>query len=152
MGEDYMIKKNGKLVIDFLYLDLSACRRCQATDRVLDHALNEMRDELREVKELTVNNIRITSDREAERRNIVRSPTIRINGIDIEEVLTGRTGVTDNCCPDCSRVCGDSMPRTTGGGTNCRTFRYGGKMHNSAPKEMIKEAIRKSLRTISNER
>lgn len=43
-----MRKENRKLVIDFLYLDLSSCRRCQATDRVLDHALDEMRGECTE--------------------------------------------------------------------------------------------------------
>lgn len=141
-----MRNENRKLVIDFLYMDLSSCRRCQATDRILDRALDEMRDELKGVKELTVNKIRVTSDREAEQRNVIRSPTIRINGIDFEEILTGRAEVTENCCPDCSQVCGDSMPRTTDGGTNCRTFRYGGKTYNSPPKEMIKEAVRKSLR------
>lgn len=140
-----MRKESRKLVIDFLYLDLCSCRRCRTTDRILDRALDEMRDELKGVKELTVNKVRVTSDREAERLKVARSPTIRINGIDIEEILSGRAEVTDNCCPDCLLACGDSMPRTTGGGTNCRTFRYGGKTYNSPPKEMIKEAVRRSL-------
>jgi hypothetical protein len=135
-----------RLVIDFLYLDLSLCGRCQATDRILDRALDEMREELKGVKELTVNKIRITSDIEAEKLNVIRSPTIRINGIDIEEILGGKTEVTESCCPDCSRVCCDSLPGTTGGGDKCRTFGYKGKTYNSPPKEMIKETIRKSLR------
>lgn len=140
-----MGKENRNLVIDFLYLDLSSCSRCQATDRVLDRALDEMRGELKGVKELTVNKVRITSDREAEERNVVRSPTIRINGIDAEEILAGKAEVTESCCPACSQVCGDSMPKTTGGGDKCRTFRYKGKTYNSPPKEMIKEAVRKCL-------
>jgi len=41
------------------------------------------------------------------------------------------------------------MPRTTGGGTNCRTFSYDGKKYNSPPKEIIKKAIKKSLQLIT---
>ena len=141
-----MKKGSRKLVIDFLYLDLSSCSRCRTTGRILDLALDEMMNELKDVKVLTLNKIRITSDTEAEQLNVIRSPTIRVNGIDIEEILTGKSEVTDNCCSDCSRVCGVSMPRTTGGGKNCRTFRYGEKIYSSPPKEMIKKAIRKSLR------
>jgi len=147
---DNMKNENRKLVIDLLYLDLSVCSRCQAADRVLDCVLDEMREELKGVKELTVNKIRVTSDMEAKRLKVVRSPTIRINGIDIEDILHGRTEVTESCCPECSRVCGDSMPKTTGGGTNCRTFRYMDRTYNSPPKEMIKDAIRKSLQLGNN--
>jgi glutaredoxin len=140
-----MRKQERKLVIDFLYLDLSSCSRCQATDRVLDRALDDMRGELKDVKELTVNKVRITSDREAEQLKVTRSPTIRINGMDAEEILAGKAEVTDSCCPACAKVCGNSMPKTTGGGDKCRTFSYRGKTYSSPPKEMIKEAIRKLL-------
>jgi len=140
-----MGKEDIKLKIEFLYLDLSTCNRCQTTDKVLDDALDELRLELIDVKELAVNKIRIISDKEAKERNFVRSPTIKINGVDVEEILTGELKVTDNYCPDCSGVCGDSCSEVTGGGSNCRTFTFKGKTYNSPPKEMIKEAIRNSL-------
>ena len=140
------MKESKKLEIDFLYLDLTACGRCQATDKVLDEALDELREELKGVKELTVNKIRIKSDEEAKKHGFVRSPTIKINGVDIEEVLTGKLKVTYSYCEPCSRVCGESCSEATGGGTNCRTFEHNGKTYNSPPKEMIKDAIRKTLR------
>lgn len=140
-----MVKENKKLKIDFLYLDLSTCERCLTTDKVLDEALDELRKELKNVKELTVNKIKIMSDEEAKKYNFVRSPTIKINGIDIEEILKGKLNITDNYCPDCSGVCGDPCSEITGGGADCRTFEYKGKIYNSPPKEMIKEAIKKVL-------
>jgi len=141
-----MVKQNKKLEIDLLYLDLSICGRCQTTDKVLDEALDELREELKILKQLTVNKIRIANDREAKEYDFVRSPTIRINGVDIENVLRGsKSEITDNYCKDCSEVCDDSCSDITGGGTNCRTFEYKGKTYNSPPKEMIKEAIFKSL-------
>ncbi|MFH1470270.1 MAG: DUF2703 domain-containing protein [Candidatus Micrarchaeota archaeon] len=134
-----------KLTIDFLYLDLTTCRRCQATDVVFDEALNELREELKKVKELTINKTRITSDKEAKKRRVLRSPTIRLNGVDIEKLLVGKTDVTDNYCADCKGICGKSCSEVTGGGGKCRTFEYRGKSYNSPPKEMIKEAIRREL-------
>lgn len=139
-------EQNKKLKIDFLYLDISVCDRCKAADKVLDDALEDLREKLRILKQLTINKIKIRDDKEAKEYNFVRSPTIRINGIDIEKILKGnKAKITDNYCSDCSKVCGESCSDTTGGGTNCRTFEYKGKMYNSPPKEMIKEAILKNL-------
>ncbi|MEE9406287.1 MAG: DUF2703 domain-containing protein [Candidatus Aenigmarchaeota archaeon] len=137
--------KNKKLEIDFLYLDLTTCERCKASDKVLDEALDELRAELRTVKELRVNKIRITSDKEAKRYDFVRSPTIRVNGVDIEEILTGNLEIKDNYCESCEGVCGKSCQETSGCGTRCRIVEYKGKTYEAVPKEMIKDAIRKAL-------
>lgn len=137
--------KNKKLKIDFLYLDLSVCKRCQATDKVLDKALDELREKIRDVKELTVNKIKIKSDKEAKKYNFIRSPTIKINGVDIEEILTGKLEIKDNYCESCVGGCGKSCLRVTSGGTQCRVVEYKGKTYGAVPKEMIKEAIKKTL-------
>ena len=128
-----MVKETSKLVIDFLYLDLSLCERCQATDVVLDEVLDELREELKDVKQITVNKIKILSNKEAKKYDFKSSPTIRINGKDIEEIITGKLEIKENYCSSCSDVCC--------GDTNCRTFEYNGTISNSIPKEMIKEAI-----------
>jgi len=128
-----MVNETSKLVIDFLYLDLSECERCQATNIVLDEALNELREELKDVKQITVNKIKILSDKEAEKYDFKSSPTMRINGKDIEEIVTGKLEIKENYCSSCSEFCC--------GETNCRTFEYNGTISNSIPKEMIKEAI-----------
>lgn len=140
-----MVKENKKLEIDFLYLDLSTCDRCRATDKVLDDALDQLREEVRDVKEVTINKIKITSDEEAKKYDFVRSPTIKINGIDIEEILSGNLKIKDNYCESCVSGCGESCSEATGGGTQCRVVEYKGKIYEAVPKEMIKDAIRKIL-------
>jgi len=139
-----MIKETKKLKIDFLYLDLATCDRCQAIDKVLDDALNELEPELRGV-EVIVKKTKIKNDEEAKKYDFVRSPTIRINGIDIEEILSGKLEVKDNYCESCASICGDSCSESTGGGTQCRTVEYKGKIYEAVPKEMIKDAIRKEV-------
>lgn len=146
-----MKKETKKLKIDFLYLDLSTCERCRATDKVLDDALDELREEIRGVKEITVNKIKITSDEEAKRYGFVRSPTIRINRVDIEEILAGKLEIKDNYCQSCASDCGESCSEATGGGTQCRIVEYKGKTDEAVPKEMIKDAIRKVLGTETRE-
>lgn len=140
-----MIKENKKLEIDFLYLDLSTCDRCQATDKVLDEALDELRGELKYLKELTVKKIKILNDKEAKKYNFVRSPTIKLNGVDIEKILTGELEIKDNYCESCAGICKGSCLEVTGGGTQCRIVEYKGKTYETVPKEMIEDAIRKVL-------
>jgi len=134
-----------KLKIDFLYLDLSTCERCGATDKVLDDTLSELKPELKSVK-VTVNRIKIESNEGARKYDFIRSPTIRINGIDIEKILTGKLDVKDNYCESCASGCGASCSEATGGGTQCRIVEYKGKTYEAVPKEMIKDAIRKVLK------
>lgn len=141
-----MKKEIKKLKIDFLYLDLSTCDRCQATDKVLDDALDELDEEMGGLKQtITTNKIKIKSDKEAKKYDFVRSPTIRINGIDIEKILTGKLEIKDNYCRACADICNERCSEATGGGTQCRVIEYKGQTYESAPKEMIKDAIRKVL-------
>jgi len=137
--------KDKKLEIDFLYLDLSVCERCQATDKVLDEALDKLREETKDVKELTINKIKIMSDEEAKKYNLVRSPTIKINGVDIEKILAGKLEIKDDYCESCVSGCDKSCLEVTDGGTQCRIVEYKGKTYEAVPKEMIKDAIRKVL-------
>lgn len=130
------IKESKKLVVDFLYLNLMLCERCKATDNVLDEALVELKEDLRNVKELTIRKIKIETEDEAKNYNLIKSPTIRINGKDIEEILTGTLDIKDNYCQTCAASCGNSR---------CRTFKYKGETYDAIPKEMIIEAIRKIL-------
>ena len=71
-----------QLTIDFLYLDLSVCDRCQAADKVLDEALSGMSGLL--PSRVTVNKFQVSKNEVDES---FRSPTIRINGSDIDEIL-----------------------------------------------------------------
>lgn len=131
-----IIKDVKQLTIDFLYLDLSVCDRCQAADKVLDEALSGMRGLL--PSRVTVNKFQVSKDEVDES---FRSPTIRINGRDIEEILNKEFNITedqkDNECKPCSDVCEED--------TLCRVYEYRGKEYTAIPKEMIQEAIAKTL-------
>ena len=130
------MKDAKQLTIDFLYLDLSVCDRCQAADKVLDEALSGMRGLL--PSRVTVNKFHVSK---SEVDESFRSPTIRINGRDIEEILTEEFNVIedqkDNECKPCSDVCDED--------TLCRVYEYRGKEYTAIPKEMIQEAIAKTL-------
>jgi len=130
------MKHAKQLTIDFLYLDLSVCDRCQAADKVLDEALSGMRGLL--PSRVTVNKFQVSKDEVDES---FRSPTIRINGRDIEEILNKEFNIMedqkDNECKPCSDVCEED--------TLCRVYEYRGKEYTSIPREMIQEAIAKTL-------
>ena len=126
-----------KLNIDFLYLDLYCCERCQSTDETLDEVLIELRQELRVIDHLTVNKIRISTKEDEERYGLKRSPTIRLNGQDLEEIVSGRMVMSDNYCGSCSDVCRVE--------TNCRTFEYDGETSEHIPKEMLREGLLRVL-------
>ncbi|MFO7990927.1 MAG: DUF2703 domain-containing protein [Thermoplasmata archaeon] len=136
-----------KLQIDFLYVDLSRCERCQSSDETLDKALRELRASIHQnnIDSITINKRKITSDEQAEKHGLVRSPTLRINGTDIEEIVNEDYEVKDNYCPSCEDVTGPECYEVTGGGNECRVFEYEGNTYETIPKEMIKEAIRKAV-------
>ncbi|MFW5898379.1 MAG: DUF2703 domain-containing protein [Candidatus Saliniplasma sp.] len=132
------------LLIDFLYVDLSECERCQSSDETLDEALRDLREEIHGtgISTITINKTKITSDEQAEEYGLVRSPTLRFNGKDIEEIINEDYEVKDSYCPSCEEVTGSECYEITGGGNECRVFEYEGKNYETIPKKMIKDAIR----------
>ncbi len=104
-----------------------------------------IRDSLKEIGIKTeVEEILIDSDEKAEKYKFAGSPTIRINGKDIQETVS-----RGKCLP-----C-EEMAEQSKGATEfvkqeckcgCRTYSYKGKQHPYPPKEMIKEAVKKSLK------
>lgn len=126
-----------KLNIDFLYLDLSCCERCQSTDETLDEVLMELRQEMRVIDHLSVNKIRISTKEDESKYDLKRSPTIRLNGQDLEEIVSGELVMSDNYCGSCSDVCGEE--------TNCRIFEYDGETSENIPKDMLREGILRVL-------
>jgi len=133
------------LLIDFLYIDLSECERCQSSDEILDEALRELREQVHGsgISTITINKTKIASDEQARRYNMIRSPTLRINGIDIEEIVNDEYKIKDSYCPSCEDVTGPDCDEVTGGGNECRVFEYDGNEYETIPKEMIKEALKK---------
>lgn len=124
--------KKGGIVIDFLYLDLSVCTRCQGTDQSLEDALAEVSGLLGAAgAEVTVNKINVTSEELAIRHRFVSSPTIRVNGRDIQ------MEVKESLCESCGDLCGEDV--------DCRVWVYQGNEYTVPPKAMIIEAILKEV-------
>lgn len=127
-------QENKKINIDFLYLDLSVCQRCQGTEDSLDGAIEDVSAVLKAAGyDITVNKIHISTKELAIKYEFISSPTIRINGKDIALELK------ESNCKDCGDLCGDDV--------DCRVWIYEDKEYASPPKEMIVNAI---LREVYN--
>lgn len=129
-----MEKNNGKkcVIIDFLFLDLSTCTRCQGTDSNLDDAIADVSKVLEAADfEVIVNKINVTSEEQALKYKFISSPTIRVNGHDIQ------VEVKESLCESCGDFCGSDV--------DCRVFVYQGKEYTEPPKAMIIEGILKEI-------
>ncbi|HBX22104.1 MAG TPA: hypothetical protein DEF34_00490 [Desulfotomaculum sp.] len=121
-----------QIIIDFLYLDLSVCTLCQGTDSSLDEAVLEVSKVLQATGvDVVVNKINVHSEELARAWKFVSSPTIRINGRDIQ------LEVKESLCESCGDLCGDDV--------DCRVWVYQGKDYTVPPKAMIIEAILKEV-------
>lgn len=124
--------KTRHIVIDFLYLDLSVCTRCQGTDTSLDEALAEVSKILEATGvEVQVNKINVLNEDLAIQHSFVSSPTIRVNGSDIQ------MDFKESLCESCGDLCGDEV--------DCRVWVYQGREYTVPPKAMIIEAILKEV-------
>lgn len=121
-----------ELVIDFLYLDVTVCDRCQGADNSLDEAISEVYKVLEATGiDVKVNKINVLSEELAIKYKFLTSPTIRINGKDIQ------MDYKESLCESCGDLCGDEV--------DCRVWLYQGKEYTKPPKAMIIEAILKEV-------
>ena len=126
------VSSRRELVIDFLYLDLDTCDRCQDTDSSLDEALQDVSNVLKATGvNVQVNKVNVITEAQAQTLQFLSSPTIRINGQDIQ------LDVHESQCEACGDLCGDSV--------DCRVWIYDGKEFSSPPKALIVEAILKHV-------
>lgn len=121
-----------ELIIDFLYLDVTVCERCQGTDKCLDEAIEDVSNVLMATGiDVKVNKINVLSEELAKKHKFLTSPTIRINGKDIQ------MDYKESLCESCGDLCGDEV--------DCRVWIYQGKEYSKPPKAMIIEAILKEV-------
>lgn len=101
------------LNIDFLYLDLSVCERCKDTETTLEEALEEVARVLKTTGvEVTLNKIHVRSEEQALAVGFLVSPTIRVNGRDIQ------MNFRESLCESCGTLC------ECEGGVSCREWEY----------------------------
>lgn len=121
-----------QVVIDFLYLDLSVCEWCQGTDKSLEEALNDISNVLQASGvEVVLNKINVATEELAIKHKFLSSPTIRVNGRDIQ------LEVREKLCDSCGDLCGDSV--------DCRVWVYNGEEYTIPPKALIIEGILKAV-------
>ncbi len=120
------------LAIDFLYLDLSVCERCQDTESILEEAIEEVTRVLETTGvEVALNKIHVTSEEQAVALRFRVSPTIRVNGQDIQMKFR------ESLCESCGTLCGCEE------GVSCREWEHHGQWYAAPPKGLIIEAILK---------
>ena len=116
------------VIVDFLYLDLSQCGWCQGTDKNLESAIDKVSAVLKATGvELKLNRIHVTSEEQAQTLRFTTSPTIRVNGRDIQ------LDYREAQCTACSDLCADDV--------ECRVWLYQGQEFTTPPEGMIIEAI-----------
>ncbi|NPV89519.1 MAG: DUF2703 domain-containing protein [Firmicutes bacterium] len=116
------------LEIEFMYIDLEVCTRCLGTESNLEVAISEVAQILKATGvEVTVKKILVEDEEQAIKLGFVTSPTIRINGHDIQ------LDFKESLCESCGDVCGDMV--------DCRVWIYQGKEYTEAPKAMLIDAI-----------
>lgn len=122
------------LKIEFLYYDKNTCKRCISTDKSISLTLKELKTAIKNAK------VKIDfKERKLPKSKIHLSPSILVNGKDIEKVVDKNSKLKSNACSDCCQLAGHPV--------NCRTFNYKGRRYDYIPKEMIIEAIGIALKT-----
>lgn len=117
-----------RLLIEFMFIDLTVCDRCLGTDASLEEAVAEVASVLKATGyEIEIRKMLVESEGQAEELGFVSSPTIRINGQDIQ--LEGK----ESLCESCGDVCGEDV--------DCRVWVWQGREYNTPPKAMIIDAI-----------
>ncbi len=126
------MRKKPSLKIEYLYI--LDCPWCLITKKLLKESLKELKIKS-EIKDILID-----TAAKAKKYKFVGSPTIRINGEDIQETidkarclpceeLSKNKQMTEFVKQECS--CG------------CRIYYYKGKQYPYPPKRMIKDALRK---------
>lgn len=123
-----------RLDIDFMYLDLSICTRCQGTESSLEEAVSEVGKILEAIGvQVVVQKTHVKSEVQAAELGFVISPTIRVNGRDIQ------MNFRESRCESCGTLCDCE------GGVSCREWEYQGQWYAVPPKGLIIEAILKEV-------
>lgn len=121
-----------KGVVEYLYLDLQSCDRCMGTEHVLDEVMTILTPALRLAGyEVEYRKVEMRTAELAERFQFLSSPTVRVNGQDI------CGSVRENNCGCCGEISGTDV--------DCRVFEYKGETYEVPPKEMLAEAVLRTL-------
>lgn len=118
------------VTVDFLYLDNESCERCMGTEDALEAALERIEPILEALDVgITVRDIHVSTLEAAEATQLAVSPTIRIDGRDIQP------DYIENTCESCGDLC------ECDGDVDCRLWQYRGEEHSTAPIGLLVESL-----------
>lgn len=112
-----------------LAIDRTTCTRCVGTDEAVDRAIAQAAPALAAMDiAVEVRHPLVDSEDTAARLRLVSSPTIRIDGADIQPQ------VSESVCAPCSDL-------TTAGQVDCRVWIWQGEEFTSPPEGLVVEAL-----------
>lgn len=110
--------------------DGETCTRCNNTGDNVKASLEVLS------KDKNYKNIKVNyRETKLKANKMPESNTVLINGQKLEDILEATA--SDNFCHSCSCLAGEN--------TNCRTVEYDGRIYEDLSKEMIIQAIKKSV-------
>ena len=124
--------RRDKAVVDFLYLDLACCDRCQGADKRVEAAVDRCRDVLAACGyDIVLNSIHVDTPEKAVLHRFASSPTVRVNGVDI------CPSVEENDCVCCSDMSDAAV--------TCRIFPFNGTYYEVPPTDMLVRGIMETV-------
>lgn len=131
--------KQKKLIVELLVIDLETCERCVPTQARLDAAIIAVKPAAQALDiEIEKKVAILTQANEALLRGLKTSPTIRINGRDID------ADIRESPCASCGSLAGN------GTRIDCREWHYKGEVHSAAPIPLLVEALLQSMLDIDS--
>jgi len=122
------------VIVDFLYLDNESCDRCIGTEDALETTLKRVEPILDALDvTITVRDIHVSTLEAAEATQLAVSPTMRINGRDIQP------DYLENTCESSGYLCACE------GDVDCRLWRYRGEEYTTAPIELLVEELLQAI-------
>lgn len=131
-GSAGSLEETRQVVVDFLYLDLNVCEWCKGTEKNLEEAIVSISNVLGLAGiEVVLNKINVNTEELAIKYKFISSPTIRVNGRDIQ------MEVREKPCDSCGDLCGEEVC--------CRVWVYKGQEYTMPPTALIAEGLLKGI-------
>lgn len=122
-----------KMYVELLAIDMSTCERCVPTGEELKKAIEAVRPAADAMgKEIIFNEKVVSTQEEALKLGLKSSPTIRVNGRDIEQEIK------ESKCGSCTDI-------AAGTPVDCREWHYKGEVYSHPPVQMLTEALTSEL-------
>ena len=118
--------------IELFALDTDHCSPCRAALSNLQEAAAELTRTLdSSTYDVDARLVRLSSPEQARELGVLSSPTVRVNGLDIE------LDVEEEPCTTCSDLAGADIA--------CRTYEWQGRRHDHPPVALLVERVREHL-------